>query len=83
MYIEQPDKSNNKSPGLHGWTRRLGGEDSAFILGTAAKYEIIPTPWSWMYVRNYPTLPSGQSGPIQGTPPDWRGLEMTNTSLNF
>ena len=62
VYIEQPDKSNNRSPGLHGWTRQLGGGDSAFILGTAAKYEIIPTPWNWMYVCNYPTLPSGQSG---------------------
>ena len=62
VYIEQPDKSNNKSPGLYGWTRQLGGGDSSFILGTDAKYEIIPKPWDWMWVRNYPTLPSGQSG---------------------
>ena len=39
MYIEQPDKSSNKSPGLHGWTRQLGGGDQEFVLQTSGKYE--------------------------------------------
>jgi hypothetical protein len=53
IYIEQPDKSNNKQAGLHGWTRQLGGGDSEFVLQTNALHEIIPHPWDWIYVRNY------------------------------
>ncbi|WP_299210120.1 hypothetical protein [uncultured Dokdonia sp.] len=64
IYIEQPDKSNNKNPGLHGYTRQLGTGDSGFVLNTATKYDIIPHPWNWLYVRNYgnasiPNLPQG------------------------
>jgi hypothetical protein len=78
VYIEQQDKSQNKTPGVHGYTRQLGGGDSNFILGTATRYEVIPTPWQWMYVRNYPNLPSGQAGsapaPIDRWPP-WTGRD--------
>jgi hypothetical protein len=53
IYIEQPDKSNNRTAGLRGHARQLGGGDSEFILQTANKYEIVPHPWDWIYVRNY------------------------------
>lgn len=60
VYIEQPDKSGNKRPGLHGWTRQLGGGDKGFVLQTATKNDIVPHPWEWIYVRNYS---SGEVGP--------------------
>ena len=53
IYIEQPGKSSNKSPGLHGFTHQLGGGDREFVLQTATKNEIVPYPWNWIYVRNY------------------------------
>jgi hypothetical protein len=52
IYIEQPDKSNNKNPGLHGWTRQLGGGECSFVLQTQNWYDIVPHPWDWIYVRN-------------------------------
>lgn len=53
MYIEQTNKSNNRNPGLHGWTRQQGGGDTQFVLGTSRLYDLIPHPWDWIYVRNY------------------------------
>jgi hypothetical protein len=53
IYIEQPNRSTNKNPGLHGYTRQLGGGDKGFVLGTTARQDIIPHPWDWIYVRNY------------------------------
>ena len=53
IYIEQPDKSSNKSPGLQGWTRQLAGGEIRFVLQTAKKNDIVPHPWDWIYVRNY------------------------------
>ncbi|MGE0680277.1 MAG: hypothetical protein AB7P69_05130 [Candidatus Binatia bacterium] len=53
LYIEQPDKSNNKQPGLHGYARQGPGEDREFILQTAGQYEIVNHPWSWIWVLNY------------------------------
>jgi hypothetical protein len=53
IYIEQPGKSSNKSPGLHGHTRQLGGGDTEFVLQTATRNEVVPHPWDWIYVRNY------------------------------
>jgi hypothetical protein len=67
IYIEQPDKSSNKQPGLHGWARQLGGGDQAFILQTANKYEIVPHPWGWIWVLNYSHQNVGQeSGAFSG-----------------
>ena len=37
IYIEQPDKSGNKTPGLSGWTRQLGGGDLSFVLQTVLR----------------------------------------------
>jgi hypothetical protein len=53
IYIEQPDKSNNKTAGLSGYARQMGGGGQSFVLGTSARHEIIPHPWEWIYVRNY------------------------------
>ena len=56
IYIEQPDKSGNKTPGLSGWARQGGGASDdtwPFVLQTAAKHELVPHPWDWIYVRNY------------------------------
>jgi hypothetical protein len=53
IYIEQPDKSSNREPGLRGWARQEGGGDASFILQTANKYDLVPHPWDWIYVRNY------------------------------
>ena len=67
MYIEQTDKSCNKNPGLHGWTRQLGGGDQEFVLQTSNKYELVPSPWEWIYVRNYSSPEVGtQSGAYFG-----------------
>jgi hypothetical protein len=62
VYIEQPDKSNNKTPGLQGWTRQEGGGEQGFTLRTGARADVIPAPWNWMWVRNY----SGIRGRPQG-----------------
>jgi hypothetical protein len=53
IYIEQPDKSNNRTPGLRGHARQLGGGDTEFVLQTATRNEVVPHPWDWIYVRNY------------------------------
>ena len=79
VYIEQPDKSNNRNPGLHGWTRQEGGGDTRFVLGTANRTEVIPAPWDWIWVRNYasPEVP-GRSG----TGPAWSS-EQEKYKLEF
>jgi hypothetical protein len=65
IYIEQINKSNNKNPGLNGWTLQQGGGDVSFVLNTTKGYDITPHPWDWIYVRNYgnslfsPDLPEG------------------------
>lgn len=66
LYIEQPSKSGNKTAGLHGWTRQQGGGDAGFVLNTAAKHEVVPHPWDWIYVRNYAQIVDGTvtSGPV-------------------
>ena len=67
MYIEQPDKSSDKTPGLHGWSRQLGGGESAFVLQTSNKYDLVPHPWDWIFVRNYSSPEVGpQSGAYSG-----------------
>ena len=66
IYIEQPDKSSNKTPGLYGHARQLGGGDSEFILQTANKYEIVPHPFDWIYVRNYQSPEVGAQSPAFG-----------------
>jgi hypothetical protein len=66
VYIEQPDKSNNKEPGLRGWTRQLGGGESSYILQTANRYEIVPHPWDWIYVRNWSSREVGPESPPFG-----------------
>ena len=67
MYIEQPDKSSNKSLGLHGWTRQLGGGESEFVLQTSNKYDLVPHPWDWIFVRNYSSPEAGtQSSAYSG-----------------
>ena len=51
IYIEQPDKSGNKTPGLSGWARQGGGASDdtwPFVLQTAAKNELVPYPWEWI-----------------------------------
>ncbi len=53
IYIEQPDKSNNRTAGLSGYSRQMGGGGQSFVLGTSARHDIIPHPWEWIYVRNY------------------------------
>jgi hypothetical protein len=67
IYIEQPDKSNNKTPGRHGWTRQGPGEESQFILGTLNRYDIVPHPWNWIYVRNYSSGETGSDRLLSGT----------------
>lgn len=66
IYIEQPDKSSNKTPGLYGHARQLGGGDSEFVLQTANKYEIVPHPFDWIYVRNYQSPEVGEQSPAFG-----------------
>jgi|SRR5208337_1416857 len=63
IYIEQPDKSSNKRPGLYGWTQQLDGNTRTFNLGTTEKYDIIPFPWNSVYVKNHST------GGLPGLPP--------------
>ena len=53
MYIEQTDKSSNKSPGLSGYTLQAGGSTSSFVLQTAVINELVPHPWNWIFVLNY------------------------------
>ena len=67
IYIEQPNVSGNKNPGLHGYARQLGGGgDGSFVLGTAAKFDLIAAPWSWIWVRNYQSIVNGvlTAGPV-------------------
>lgn len=68
IYIEQTNKSNNKNPGLNGWTRQQGGGDVSFVLNTSGRYDIIPHPWDWIYVRNYgnPNIPNLEQGLYTG-----------------
>ncbi len=63
LYFEQPNKSNNKTAGTWGWTRQQGGGDSSYILNNGVRYEIIPHPWDWIYVRNYgsPEVSAGRT----------------------
>ena len=79
IYIEQPDKSSNKSPGLHGWTRQLGGGDSEFVLQTATKNDIVPHPWTWIYVRNYS---SSEVGPESKAFSDYDVQFMTRPNVS-
>jgi hypothetical protein len=63
IYIEQPDKSNNRNAGLHGWTRQGGGGDTGFVLDTSNRTDVIPHPWDWIWVRNYASPePPGRGG---------------------
>tara|TARA_R110002051_G_scaffold86498_2_gene152390 strand:+ start:73792 stop:74991 length:1200 start_codon:yes stop_codon:yes gene_type:complete len=43
----------NAKGDIWGWNRQLGGGDTQFILGTDSRYDLIPHPWSWIYMRNY------------------------------
>jgi hypothetical protein len=53
IYIEQPQISNNKEPGLRGWTRQSGGGEYKWILGwTGYLYDLF-NPWEWFWARNY------------------------------
>ena len=54
IYIEQPEKSNGVNAGLHGLSFQGGGATAAFILGNGTKYDWVPHPWDWIYMRNYP-----------------------------
>ena len=72
IYIEQPEWQNDAVVGLSGTTFQQGGGESFFVLGNGTRYELIPTPWSWIYMRNYETrglqgLDPGTSGePFSG-----------------
>jgi len=73
IYIEQPDKSNNRNSGLHGWTRQLGGGERGFVLDTGNRTDVIPNPWDWMFVRNYASPdPPGRGG---NTGDAWTGAD--------
>jgi len=61
MYIEQGLMSRNKVAGLHGYTRQEGGGESSFILLTSGKYDLIPHPWDWIYLRNYDSPSNGRA----------------------
>ena len=67
IYIEQRDKSDNKTPGLRGHARQLGGGDSEFVLQTATKNDVVPAPWNWIYVRNYQSPQVGAQSPAFGS----------------
>jgi hypothetical protein len=53
IYMEQPNKTKQKTAGISGWTRQSGGGDSYFILNATNKDEVIPRPWEWMFIRNF------------------------------
>ncbi len=53
IYMEQPNKTKNKTPGISGWTRQCGGGYISFILNATHRNEIIPIPGKWMYIRNF------------------------------
>jgi len=62
IFMEQPSMSNNRNPGIYGWTRQSGGGDAGWITGTATQYTIF-APWSWVYMLNYrSSYCPGQSG---------------------
>jgi hypothetical protein len=77
VYIEQPDRSNNRRDGLQGFTRQLGGGEWKFNLNTDDKGDIARA-WDWLEVHNFQLkgnrrgLPSGDDGPRfrgNGRPP--------------
>jgi len=53
IYIEQPQISNNKEPGLRGWTRQSGGGDFVWILDWPGHLYNLFYPWSWFWAKNY------------------------------
>jgi hypothetical protein len=53
IYIEQPQISNNKEPGLRGWTRQSGGGDFGWILDWPGHLYDLFYPWSWFWAKNY------------------------------
>lgn len=79
IYIEQPDKSSNKSPGLHGYTRDQAVSEQWFVLQTATLYEVVPPPWKWIYVRNYS---SPEVGPISKAFSGYRVQFMTVPNIS-
>ena len=79
IYIEQPDKSGNKTLGLSGWTRQRGGENTSFVLQTAAKHELVPYPWEWIYVRNYS---DGNAGPASAAFTGYNVQFMTRPNVS-
>jgi hypothetical protein len=79
IYIEQPGKSSNKSPGLHGHTRQLGGGDTEFVLRTATRNEVVPHPWDWIYVRNYS---SPEVGPVSNAFSGYQVQFMTRPNIS-
>ncbi len=64
IYISQEPHVGLAS--VNGFTRQLGGGESAFALKGAGSWEVIPYPWGYIYCRNYhspQTAPYVQSGP--------------------
>lgn len=72
IYMEQPDKSSKKYPGVYGWTRQMGGGDVAWIAGVNNKNYEIFGPWDWAYMYNYNHKycpgQSGATGPTHTNP---------------
>ncbi len=71
IFMEQPDMSNNRSPGIYGYTRQEGGGDFSWITGTEKRYTIF-SPWGWMWMLNYRSKhcpeQSGKAGPAWSDP---------------
>jgi hypothetical protein len=53
IYIEQSHISNNKEPGLRGYTRQSGGGDHNWILGWSGHLYDLFSPFGWIWARNY------------------------------
>lgn len=53
IFIEQPSISNNKEPGLRGWTRQSGGGDYGWILDWPGHLYDLFNPWQWFWALNY------------------------------
>jgi hypothetical protein len=53
IYIEQSLVSNNKEPGLRGWTRQSGGGDFEWILDWTGHIYDLCHPWDWFWIKNY------------------------------
>ena len=79
IIMENTALSSNRHPGIYSWSRSQDGTDTTAYLNTTTLFDIINSPWDFIYCRNYHsslTAPTTQSAAFAGyqleflTPPN-------------